>query len=142
MKNVIVLFFSFFLFLAHMAAQNSIIGTWKVVDNSTNDIRYHVQIFNFEGRVYGKVIKMVKLPGDMKCALCPSDLRDQPIQGMLLVEKLQLMNGFYKNGKMLDPLSGRWYSCQMWLKEEDPDVLVVRGFLGFIYSTQYWYRIE
>jgi hypothetical protein len=30
----------------------------------------------------------------------------------------------------------------MWLKEEDPDVLVVRGFLGFIYFTQYWYRVK
>lgn len=141
MKNITLLLFLSVFFTLTLPAQ-SIIGTWKVVDGTTNDIKYHVQIFNFEGRYYGKVVKMVKLPGNMTCQLCPSDLRNQPIQGMLIAEKLQLINGFYQNGKLLDPLNGRWYSCQMWLKEEDPDVLVVRGFLGFLYSTQYWYRVE
>jgi uncharacterized protein (DUF2147 family) len=125
-----------------VAAQDDITGTWKVVDNASNDIKYHVRIYDFEGRMFGKVVKMVKMPPSQTCPLCPGDLRNQPIMNMILVEKMQLSNGFYKNGRMLDPQNGRWYSCQMWLKEEDPDVLVVRGFLGFIYFTQYWYRVR
>jgi uncharacterized protein (DUF2147 family) len=138
-----ILYFLFSVVLsASAAAQDGIKGVWKVVDNTTNDVKYHVQLFDFEGRTYGKVVKMVKMPAGSTCPLCPGDLRNQPVMNMMVVEKMQLSNGFFKNGKMLDPNTGRWYSCQMWLKEEDPDVLVVRGFLGFIYFTQYWYRVQ
>jgi uncharacterized protein (DUF2147 family) len=129
--------------LAQVAAQQKkVIGTWKAVDNGTNDVRVHVQIFEFEGKLYGKVVKLVKSSNDQRCTICPGELRNKPLMGMMVLEKLQLQNGFYQNGKLLDTQSGRWYSCQMWLKEEDPDILVVRGFLGFIYKTQYWYRVE
>lgn len=142
MKKTFAFVISFFLLVISLSAQSSVLGTWKVVDNVTNDVKYHVQMFEFEGRMYGKVVKMVKVPVDQKCTLCPSDLKNQPVLGMVVMEKLLLSGGFYKNGRMLDPQNGRWYSCQMWLKEEDPDVLVVRGFLGFIYFTQYWYRVK
>jgi uncharacterized protein (DUF2147 family) len=124
------------------AQQKKVIGTWKAIDNGTNDVRVHVQIFEFEGKLYGKVVKLVKSSNDQRCTICPGELRNKPLLGMMVLEKLQLQNGFYQNGKLLDTQSGRWYSCQMWLKEEDPDILVVRGFLGFIYKTQYWYRVE
>jgi uncharacterized protein (DUF2147 family) len=138
----LVVVFLFCSLTSLMAQKKTIIGTWKAVDNGTNDVRVHVQIFEFEGKLYGKVVKLIKNPSDQKCTICPGELRNKPLMGMMVLEKLQLQNGFYQNGKLLDTQSGRWYSCQMWLKEEDPDILVVRGFLGFIYKTQHWYRVE
>jgi uncharacterized protein (DUF2147 family) len=141
-KSLIAFLLLILLFSTYSFAQKTVVGTWKAVDDATNDVRAHVQIFEFQGKMYGKVTKMVKLAPDQKCSLCPGDLKDQPIMGMLMLEKLQFRDGFYKNGKMLDIQNGKWYSCQMWLKDEDPDVLVIRNFLGFIYRTQYWYRVD
>lgn len=141
-NSLFTLLFILCSFAVPLSAQKTVIGTWKAVDDATNDVRAHVQIFEFQGKIYGKVIKMVKLDAEQRCSLCPGDLKDQPILGMLILEKLQLRDGFYKNGKMLDIQSGKWYSCQMWLKDEDPDVLVIRTFLGFIYRTQHWYRVN
>jgi uncharacterized protein (DUF2147 family) len=142
MKKFQIIYLFLLLLSTPVLAQNDIKGVWKVVDNTTNDVLYHVELFPFQNRTYGKVVKTVKMPASQVCQLCPGDLRNQPIQNMVVVEKMQLSGGFYKNGKLLDPQTGRWYSCQMWLKEEDQDVLVVRGFLGFIYFTQYWYRVR
>jgi uncharacterized protein (DUF2147 family) len=143
MKKFGLFLIVFFIFSLHLAAQEaSIVGVWKSVDDQSKDVRVHIQIYEFEGRKYGKIIKLFKSPSGMRCSICPGDLKDQPILGMVVVEKLQLVNGFYKNGKILDPQDGKWYSCQMWLKDGDPNVLVVRGFLGFLYRTQNWYRVE
>lgn len=142
------MFRSLFVFVVLIAlsisvqAQKSVLGVWKVVDPSSNDILNHVQIFEFQGKVYGRVVKNVKLPADHRCAICPGELKNQLVLGMMVLEKLQFREGFYQSGKLLDVQSGKWYSCQMWLKNEDPDVLVIRNFLGFLYRTQYWYRVQ
>lgn len=141
MRHVLLVFLTLFLTTAAFT-QKSIVGTWKAIDSGDGAVKYHIQIEAFQGRYYGKIVKLVNMPSDQRCGLCPSELKDAPILGMQTIEKLQLVNGFYKNGRMLDPRNGRWYTAQMWLKEEDPDVLVVRGFLGFIYFTEYWHRME
>ena len=143
MKVFGLFFITLFFFSLQLTAQQSnIIGVWKTVDDQSKDVRVHIQIYEFEGRLYGKIVKLFKTPAGMRCSICPGDLKDQPILGMVVVEKLQLINGFFKNGKILDPQDGKWYSCQMWLKDGDPNVLVVRGFLGFLYRTQNWYRVQ
>ena len=46
------------------------------------------------------------------------------------------------NGRILDPNSGKEYSCKMKLK--DKNTLEVRGFMGvsLLGRTQTWYRVE
>ena len=51
----------FFIFSLHLAAQEaSIVGVWKSVDDQSKDVRVHIQIYEFEGRKYGKIIKLFK----------------------------------------------------------------------------------
>ena len=43
---------------------------------------------------------------------------------------------------ILDPEKGKWYGCKLWLKDGDPNTLVVRGSIGPFYRTQYWYKVN
>jgi uncharacterized protein (DUF2147 family) len=55
---------------------------------------------------------------------------------------MKLEGGYYKGGKLLDPLRGRWYACEMWLKEGNPNVLVVRQYVGPLFRTIEWRRVN
>lgn len=120
----------------------SISGIWKTIDDDTNEAKSYVQLYDQGGRLYGKVNKLLKSEPDKKCTECPGERNGKPILGMIVVENLQLKDGYYQDGKILDPEKGKWYTCKMWLKDGDPNVLVVRGYIGFFYRTQYWYRVQ
>ena len=53
-----------------------------------------------EGNCSGK-----SSPAGMRCSICPGDLKDQPILGMVVVEKLQLITSilseFYEQASTL-----------------------------------------
>jgi uncharacterized protein (DUF2147 family) len=74
------------------------------------------------------------------CDKCPGERKNQPILGMIVLTDMLKKEGFYQSGDILDPEKGKWYSCKLWLKDGDPNTLVVRGYIGPFYRTQYWYR--
>ena len=53
-----------------------------------------------------------------------------------------VFDDYYEDGEILDPATGKVYSC--WIQLESADKLKVRGFLGFsmLGRTQYWYRVK
>ena len=119
-----------------------ITGKWMVVDDYDKEPRSHVQLFERDGRIFGKVVKLLRMSEDKRCDVCPGDLKDQPLLNMVVVEKMILKGGYFQGGQILDSTRGRWYHCEMWLKDGDPNTLVVRGYVGFYYRTQYWTRVE
>jgi uncharacterized protein (DUF2147 family) len=62
--------------------------------------------------------------------------------GMILLVEMKQKEGFWQSGSILDPEKGKWYNCKIWLKDGDPNTLVVRGYIGPFYRTQYWYRVQ
>ena len=46
-----------------------------------------------------------------------------------------------KHLERIDPEYGKKFKCRLMLTE-DSDVLQVRGYIAFLYSTQYWERIK
>jgi uncharacterized protein (DUF2147 family) len=130
------------LLLSLSTQAQTLIGTWKTVDDETKEAKSYVQLYEQNGKVYGKVTKLLKSSPDRKCDQCPGERKNQPILGMVILENLTLKDGFYQDGKILDPEKGKWYTCKVWLKDGDPNVLTVRGYIGFFYRTQYWYRVE
>lgn len=119
----------------------TITGTWKTIDDETKEAKSQLQLYEDNGTLYGKVVRLLKSSPDKKCDKCPGERKDQPILNMIVVTDMKQKEGYYQGGNILDPEKGKWYSCKMWLKEGDPNVLVVRGYLGPFYRTQYWYRI-
>lgn len=131
------------LFCCAFAVQaQSVIGTWKTIDDETNEAKSYVQLYEENGQLKGKVIKLLKSDPGKLCTECPGERKNQPILNMIVVEKMRMKDGYYQDGSILDPEKGKWYTCKMWLKEGDPNTLVVRGYLSFFYRTQYWYRVQ
>lgn len=120
----------------------SITGVWKTIDDENGQAKSHVQLYEQGGKMYGKVVKILTNRPDRICEKCPGERHNQPVMNMVILENMVQKDGFYQSGRILDPEKGKWYNCKMWLKDGDPNVLVVRGFVGPFYRTQYWYRVQ
>lgn len=140
MKNI--LFLSVALFLSSSLHGQSITGTWKTIDDETNEAKSYIDLFMGDGKLYGKVSKLLKSAPDKRCDKCPGERKDQPILGMIVLVNMKEKEGYWQSGDILDPEKGKWYSCKMWIKDGDPNTLVVRGYIGPFYRTQYWYRVQ
>ncbi len=132
----------FLTLLAVTLQAQSALGVWKTVDDETGEAKSHIQVYEQNGQVFGKVVRLLKSAPDKKCDKCPGERKDQPVLNMILLENMKSKGGYWQSGRILDPEKGKWYGCQLWLKEGDPNVLVVRGYLGPFYRTQYWHRVN
>ena len=139
MKHLIVLLVAC-LFCGSLQGQ-AITGTWKTIDDETNEAKSHLELFMGDGKLYGKVVKLLKSSPDRLCDKCPGERKNQPILGMIVLVNMQQKEGYWQSGSILDPEKGKWYNCRIWLKDGDPNTLVVRGYIGPFYRTQYWYRV-
>lgn len=139
MKHTLSLLF-FLLMFGGLQAQ-SITGTWKTIDDETNEAKSHLDLFMGDGKLYGKVSKLLKSSPDKLCDKCPGERKNQPILGMIVLVDMKEKEGYWQSGSILDPEKGKWYNCKIWLKNGDPNTLVVRGYIGPFYRTQYWYRV-
>ncbi|MCC6726655.1 MAG: DUF2147 domain-containing protein [Saprospiraceae bacterium] len=123
-------------------AQPAFTGTWKTINEETNQADGHVEIYKSGNSYFGKVVKMIKDPADSKCDKCTGNRHNKPIMNMVILENMVLDDDELQDGKILDPNNGKWYTCKMWLKKGEPNTLVVRGYLFGFYRTQYWYRVK
>lgn len=140
MNKILVLFLA--CALTSVLAAQSPVGVWKTIDDDTGEAKSHVQIYAQDGLFFGKVVRLLKSAPDRKCDKCPGERKNQPVLQMVILENMQQKSGYWQSGRILDPEKGKWYTCNFWLKEGNPNVLVVRGYIGPFYRTQYWYRVE
>ncbi|WP_298393982.1 DUF2147 domain-containing protein [Flavobacterium sp.] len=136
-----VLFFS--LFLSFNAFSQSVIGTWKTIDDETGREKSIVEIYEENGKIYGKIIELLdKEDRGRKCSNCTGSDKDKPIIGMVVIRGLSKDGDEYNGGKILDPKSGKIYKC--YLKLESKDKLIVRGYIGIslLGRSQKWIRIK
>jgi uncharacterized protein (DUF2147 family) len=135
-------FASLILLLAASTQAQTLTGTWRTIDDETNESKSHIEIYQSGDKYFGKIAKLLTSSADKTCDKCPDARKNQKLMGMVLVENLSLEKGLLSGGKILDPEKGKWYTCKMWLKEGDPNTMVVRGYLYGFYRTQYWYRVQ
>ncbi len=132
------------------AHAQSPIGRWKTIDDATNEAMSHVQIYEKNGKLYGKIVKLYRSDGDtLTCYNCdPDDYRfKKSIIGMVILKDLKKdSDQRWEDGEIMDPDNGETYDCYVEL--ETNDKMKVRGFLGTwltgsaLGRTQYWYRVE
>ena len=125
------------------AHAQSPIGIWKTIDDNSGKARSKVEIYERNGKLYGKITDLLLKPDDTLCDACEGDKKNKPIVGMVIIEELEVYRDYWKNGTILDPESGSTYGCSIWFEEGKPDELQVRGkhWTG-LYRTQVWYRVE
>lgn len=125
------------------ASSQEVIGTWRTVDDKTGVVKSHIEIYERDGKIYGKVALILdeNVQENPICKNCDGALKDAPILGLEIIQGLEKIDGVYKGGNILDPENGKTYSCKIWLNEEDPDQLMVRGYVAFFHRTQTWERL-
>ena len=153
-SNILVirsLFLSFiFIFIAAFSALaqaeingKSALGRWKTIDDETGKPKSIVEIYLENGKYTGKIVQLFRRPEedqDPSCDKCPSgDARKgQKINGMVIIKNMSKKSDKYADGEILDPKKGEVYDLTMWLEKEN--TLKVRGWWGWVYRTQTWYR--
>ncbi|WP_022668481.1 DUF2147 domain-containing protein [Desulfospira joergensenii] len=140
---VYLVLFSFCI-ICSASAKAPVEGKWKTIDDETNEPKSIVEIFEKDGKFYGKVVKLFRKPGEdphPTCSKCPDDdpRKDQPTLGMEVIKGLEPDGDTYSGGTILDPKKGKIYACKIWVEE---DKLKVRGSILFFYRTQTWHRME
>ncbi|BAO56485.1 DUF2147 domain-containing protein [Nonlabens marinus] len=141
MKNIAIMMLVFFAFAK--AYSQDVTGKWKTIDENSGEVKSHVEIYKKGDSYYGKVLKVLAkdAPENPKCVECEGKLKDQPIEGMVIIKDLKKQGKMYKEGTVIDPENGKSYDCKIWLNEDNPDVLMVRGYVLFLYRTQTWERL-
>jgi uncharacterized protein (DUF2147 family) len=129
--------------VALQAQSGTPFGVWKSIDDKTGEAKSHVEVYQKNGKMYGKIIKILTDKPDAKCEDCKGDKKDQPVLGMVIIENMQDDNGIWRNGSILDPQNGNVYGCVIWLEKDKPNELKVRGkhWTG-IFRTQTWFRVK
>jgi uncharacterized protein (DUF2147 family) len=117
-------------------------GLWQPLD-SAGKPQGLIRIFEANGRYYGRTEP--SSPTDdrnARCTRCTGDRHNQPIIGLVLLRHLKPEKGAYVGGDILDPDTGRVYSCSLRLTDGGRE-LIMRGFLGIslLGRSQTWRRV-
>jgi len=131
------------LLIAQTSFSQSALGFWKTVDDEGIS-KSIVKIYKSEdGTVEGKVYKILKeSERDRLCTACKGEMKNKPIEGLLILKDMKKGGDEYKGGEITDPENGKTYDCKMWLDEDNTDILHVRGYIAFLYRTQDWKRVD
>ncbi|MBK8292582.1 MAG: DUF2147 domain-containing protein [Flammeovirgaceae bacterium] len=126
--------------VSNSVAQNSIIGKWKTIDDETNKPKSIVEIFERNGRYYGKVTNLFRTPEEEQDPVCEEcstsdDRYKKKIIGMEILKDMIRSGGDYTEGNILDPQNGKIYSCKIWMEGNN---LKLRGYWGLFFRTQTW----
>lgn len=136
MKNLILL--SAILLTSSVYAQTSPVGKWNTVDDNTGKVRSTVEIFEKDGKLFGKILELFDPPKpDPVCEECDKDdpRFNKPVTGMTIIRNMERDDDEWESGDILDPENGKVYRCKMWVEEGK---LKVRGYIAFLYRTQTW----
>lgn len=131
---------------ATIPTNKDVTGTWKTIDDDTGKPKSIVKLYKKDGKLYGKIIKLFRGPNEDPnpvCDKCEGANHNKPIIGMQIVNGLVYDDGEWEGDDgILDPKNGKLYDCKIWLDEDDPNILNVRGYIGWIFRTQTWHRVE
>lgn len=145
MKQTILLF-AFFVLSCATASAQSIVGQWKTIDDETGKAKSIVEIYEKNGKYYGKIVKLLNRGADEDpdpvCDKCEEsdDRYKKKVIGMEILRDLEKDGDEWSDGKILDPKKGKVYDCEVWLKGGN---LRLKGCIFWpACRTQTWYKVE
>ncbi|MFM2231122.1 MAG: hypothetical protein RL607_2380 [Bacteroidota bacterium] len=130
----------FFLTVCSLQAQ-TVIGRWKTIDDETGKAKSIVDIYEQNGKLYGKIIEVLNPDSKgKKCDKCEGADKNKPIEGLVIIRGLKKDGNEFSGGTITDPQTGKVYKCSLSL--ENTQKLRVRGYIGIslLGRTQYWIR--
>jgi uncharacterized protein (DUF2147 family) len=139
MKNLIVII-ALIIMNVSIYAQSPI-GIWKTIDDKDGREKSHIQIYENNGKLYGKIIKLLPAAEGTRCDACKGDRKGKNLVGLdILWGMKKQKDGTYDDGEIIDPKSGKIYDCSIEVKGNE---LLVRGYLGLslLGRTQTWHKL-
>ena len=143
MNNLKSLFIAFFaLGLTFSLAAQSPVGVWKTIDDETGDPKSHVEIYEKDGKFFGKVIKLLPAATTDVCIDCPGDKNGKSLIDLDILWDLKPYKKYWSYGKIVDPANGKVYKASAFL--EGDDKLRVRGYIGIqaLGRNQIWHKVN
>ena len=129
-------------------AQNTPVGLWKTVDDTTGREKGLVRISDENGVLFGRIEGNLGAnpPARRVCDLCSDDRKDKPLLGLVILRGVRQSRdeaGQWDGGDILDPDTGKVYRVRLHPKNGGKE-LEVRGYLGISLfgRTQTWIRAE
>lgn len=145
MKNVLLLCFMLIFGAASYAQKATCVGKWTTIDDKTGKKKSTVELYKKDGKLYGKIIYLYPRegrPDNAVCEKCTDDRKGQPLVGLQIVRGLSWDGEEWAGGTILDPENGKVYKTKLWINDDQPDKLNVRGYIGPLFRTQTWIRVE
>jgi len=121
-------------------AQTSAVGNWQYVDGTK--ITY-ITTVEEGGQLKATITKVTKDGKDdptATCAKCSGDSKDKPLAGLVILWDTKKDGVNWKDGKLLDPDSGRLVSGKVEIADGGKK-LNVKGSVAFISKTQAWTKV-
>ena len=128
------------------AAAATPVGRWTTIDDETKKPKSVVAIYEENGKLFGRIEKLFREPGEEQnplCDKCEGDLKNKPVIGMVILRDLKKDGDEWDGGRITDPNNGKTYKCKVKV-EDGGKKLKVRGFIGvsLLGRTQHWLRAE
>ncbi len=128
--------------ISFSAMSQDVFGKWKTIDGETGEEKSIVEIYKENGKVFGKIVKILNPDQqDALCEKCEGNEKNTPVLGLVLIKDMLKNEDDYRKGTIFDPENGKKYKCRLKLTE-DPNTLQVRGYIAFLYATQFWKRVQ
>lgn len=132
-----------------IAANDTPVGTWKTIDDSTHQPKSIVQITDSNGQLQAKIVKLLNRTPEAiakdgehpLCKKCDGERKNQPIEGMTIMWGVSKDGDVWDGGKILDPKSGKVYKVKLTVTDGGQK-LDVHGYIGFSLfgRSQVWER--
>lgn len=144
MKKGILILIIALITLSGLSAAESVIGLWRGVDENTGDSTMFTYIYEYRGKLYGRMVvtfdegvmkDLINRPGD-KAELLAGD---PYYAGLDIIWDMEDRGNRWKRGKICDPKEGKLYASEMW---RDGDNLIVRGKIGPFGRNQTWQPVR
>jgi len=116
-------------------------GYWRSIDDKTEKTTAIWQLIVKDGALTGYIVNYKDMKAGETCTACKGDTAEwtgKPILGTVWMKLASKgSNGAWENGYIVDSETGKKYKAKVWVEGE---ILKVRGYIGFVYSTQSWKR--
>ena len=122
-------------------AQSSAVGNWQYVDGAKTTF---ITTSEEGGQLKAKITKVTNGGKDdpsATCGKCSGDSKDKPMVGLLILWDTKKDGEGWKDGKLLDPESGRIVTGKVEVVEGGKK-LNVKGSVAFISKTQAWTKVQ
>ena len=138
-KNILFLFFCI---MSFAVSAQSPVGVWKNLDDEDGKEKSHIEIYQQNGKLRGKVVKLLPAATVTKCNSCKGDKKGKDLLGMDILWDMKETGKVWDGGQILDPKNGKEYNCK--IEFDGTEKLKVRGYIGvsIFGRTQVWYKVK